>query len=131
VSDHTPYKVQIQTQITKAALFHFENYLTQNLGFMDIVASACFSCSNPNAVVSIFAKFKATRKALKVWEGKRSKLTIVAAHCNMVIRFLDDLEDLRTLLSSEEGSGISSRISYRGFCICNKSIGNRGTQKSW
>jgi hypothetical protein len=97
VSDHTPCKVQIGTHIPKATLFRFENYWTFIPGFLDTAAKAWFSCSHSNGPRNIYVKLKASRAALKRWNGNKSNLKILINHCNLVIRFLDDLEEIRPL----------------------------------
>jgi hypothetical protein len=97
VSDHTPCKVQIGTHIPKATLFRFENYWTFIPGFLDTAAKAWFSCSHSNGPRNISVKLKASRAALKRWNGNKSNLKILINHCNLVIRFLDDLEEIRPL----------------------------------
>jgi endonuclease/exonuclease/phosphatase family metal-dependent hydrolase len=58
VSNHTPCKIQIGTHIPKATLFRFENYWTLIPGFMDIVSTAWFSCSQPDAARNVSAQLK-------------------------------------------------------------------------
>jgi hypothetical protein len=101
VSDHTPCKVQIQTHIPKATLFRFENYWTLLPGFMQEVSKAWFSCSNPNGARNISTKLKASRAALKSWNGTKSNLKILISHCNIIIGFLDELEEMRALFLPE------------------------------
>lgn len=101
ISDHTPCKVQIGTHIPKATLFRFENFWSLVPGFMDIVTKAWLSCSNTNAARSMSTKLKATRKALKIWNGYKSNLSILINHCNLIIGFLDALEEIRALHLTE------------------------------
>jgi exonuclease III len=101
VSDHTPCKVQIQTHIPKATLFRFENYWTLLPGFLQEVSKAWFSCSNPNGARNISTKLKASRAALKSWNGTKSNLKILISHCNIIIGFLDELEEMRALFLLE------------------------------
>jgi hypothetical protein len=97
VSNHTPCKIQIGTHIPKATLFRFENYWTLIPGFMDIVSTAWFSCSQPDAARNVSAQLKALRATLNTWNGNRSNLQILIKHCNIIIEFLDDLEELTSL----------------------------------
>jgi hypothetical protein len=97
VSDHTPCKVQIGTHILKATLFRFENYWTMIPGFIETVSTAWFSCSHPDGARSISTKLKALRAALKIWNGSKLSLKILIHHCNIVIAFLDELEEIRPL----------------------------------
>jgi hypothetical protein len=102
VSDHTPCKVQIGTHIPKATLFHFENYWTKLTGFMGTVSKAWFSCSHIDGARNISTKLKALRAALKSWSGTKSNLRILIDHCNIIIAFLDVLEEIRPLHLSKK-----------------------------
>jgi hypothetical protein len=101
VSDHTPCKIQIGTHIPKATLFRFENYWPQIPGFMDTVSAAWFSTSHTDGDRNVSVKLKALRSALKVWSASKSNLQILIKHCNIIISFMDDLEEIRTLLIPE------------------------------
>ena len=101
VSDHIPCKVQIGSTIPKASLFRFENFWTLVPGFHDETLKAWLSASHSNAARNISVKFKASRAALKKWIGSRSSLKVLIQHCNMVIKFFDDLEQIRDLQISE------------------------------
>jgi len=101
VSDHTPCKVQIGTSIPKANLFRYENYWPLLSGFLETVSPAWMSTSNSDAAKSISSKFKALRSALKSWSSSKSNLQILTKHCNMIIAFLDELEEIRPLFLPE------------------------------
>lgn len=68
---------------------------------MDTVAQAWFSCSHTNGARNISPKLKASRGALRKWSGNRSNLKILINHANLVISFLDDLEEIRPLHLTE------------------------------
>jgi hypothetical protein len=97
-SDHTPCKVQIGTHIPKATLFRFENYWTLLPGFMETVSKAWFSCSHLDGARNVSTKLRALRADLKSWNASKSSLKILINHCNIIIGFLDDLEEIRLLL---------------------------------
>jgi hypothetical protein len=100
-SDHTPCKVQIGTHIPKATLFRFENYWTLLPGFMETVSKAWFSCSHLDGARNVSTKLRALRADLKSWNASKSSLKILINHCNIIIGFLDDLEEIRLLLILE------------------------------
>lgn len=92
--DHTPRKIQIRTHIPKETLFRFENYWVMLPGFIETVSMVWISSAHPNKGINFSAKLKATRMALKKWNGRRSNFSILIKHCNIIIAFLDDLKKL-------------------------------------
>jgi hypothetical protein len=42
-------------------------------------------------------KFKKLRAKIKLWDKSKSKLSVVIENCNIIIAFMDNLEEVRTL----------------------------------
>jgi len=68
---------------------------------MDTVSAAWFSTSHTDGARNVSVKLKALKSALKVWSASKSNLQILIKHCNTIISFMDDLEEIRTLLIPE------------------------------
>ena len=101
-SDHVPCVVSIDTVIPKANLFRFDNFWVQQPGFLDCVRGVWDSdVPNLSSSALLTHKFKLLRGALKKWRTSLSKLKILIAQCNMVILFLDDMEEDRPLFLQE------------------------------
>jgi hypothetical protein len=65
-SDHLPCKVQIGTNIPKANIFRFENFLFHHPGCMEQISHAWLTPVNSyNSAHVISAKFKLLRRILK------------------------------------------------------------------
>jgi exonuclease III len=101
-SDHIPCVVNIDTVIPKANIFRFENFWTEQPGFMDCVKEVWNSRSNKAYSSAVLVdKFKSLRYALKKWHTSLSKLKINIQNCNKVILLLDTLEEQRPLFLTE------------------------------
>lgn len=101
-SDHLPCKVAISTRIPKACLFHFENFWAEHDDFLQTTSECWFTTPTfPNSARNISTKFKALRARLKVWSKQLSNLRLLISNCNIVICFLDGLEDRRGLSNIE------------------------------
>ena len=97
-SDHVPCVVSIATCIPKAKVFRFENYWVDLPGFADCVAEVWNRpMVKPSIALTISAKFKSLRYALKKWHLNLSTVKALIADCNKVIIFLDNLEEIRPL----------------------------------
>jgi hypothetical protein len=82
-SDHIPCVVNIDTVIPKANIFRFENFWTEQPGFLDCVKKVWNSRSNKAYSSAVLAdKFKSLRYALKKWHTSLSKLKINIQNCN-------------------------------------------------
>jgi hypothetical protein len=102
ISDHTPYVIQISTQLTQSSVFRFENYWVQFDGFRDIVELHWHSTPfYGNSARTLCGKFKQDCRGLKKWSKDLSKLNKNIYNCSWVIAFLDGLEDARALSQME------------------------------
>jgi hypothetical protein len=101
-SDHVPCVVSIDTVIPQANIFRFENYWVEQKGFLDCVSTAWnLDCWGKNAAALLSKKLKLLRGALKVWKVGLSQLKNSIVRCNIVIAFLDNLEEERPLFLTE------------------------------
>jgi hypothetical protein len=103
ISDHTPYVVQISTQIPKLPVFCFENYWVEFEGFFDIVklhweTTPFFG----DSARTLSGKFKQVRRGFKAWSRELSKLNKNIHNCSWVIALIDGLEDVRSLSAIEK-----------------------------
>ena len=97
-SDHVPCVVTIATAIPKARAFRFENYWVDLPGFHECVAQVWDSTARkPTTALTISAKFKALRHALKQWHLKLSTVKALISNCNEVILYFDEMEEIRPL----------------------------------
>lgn len=97
-SDHVPCVVTIATCIPKAKVFHFENYWIDLPGFTECVYEVWNRPVGKSSIaLTIAAKFKALRYALKKWHLNLSKIKALISDCNKVVLFLDGLEEIRPL----------------------------------
>ncbi|WVZ86073.1 hypothetical protein U9M48_032914 [Paspalum notatum var. saurae] len=101
-SDHVPLKITINTSVPKSRIFCFENSWKIKLGFQDMVGAAwCLHDPPENAAASLSLRLKRVRSHSKAWcwrltsSGQREK------DCKLVIRFLDVVEECRSLSPSE------------------------------
>lgn len=102
-SDHVPCKVSMGSTIPKTKIFRFENYWTEHSDFMNVVIDSWSqSLHYSNSPSYLAAKFKRLRQALKKWSKDLSNLKLLISNCNMVILFLDTLEEQRQLFNTEE-----------------------------
>ena len=98
VSHHVPCVVSIATCIPKAKVFRFENYWVDLPGFADCVSKVWNRpVAKSSIALTISAKFKSLRYALKKWHLNLSTVKALIADCNKVIIFLDNLEEIRAL----------------------------------
>jgi exonuclease III len=101
-SDHIPCLVSIDTVIPKAHLFRFENFWVHQRGFFECVKEVWEQPIHLGSSAAILArKLKLLRVALKQWKMSLSKLKLLIDKCNLVLLFLDDLEEVRTLFIHE------------------------------
>jgi mannosylglycoprotein endo-beta-mannosidase len=101
-SDHIPCVVNIDTVIPKASIFRFENYWTEQPGFLDCVKAVWNVKSSKAYSSAVLAdKFKSLRYALKKWHTSLSKLKANIQNCNKVILLMDNLEEQRPLFLTE------------------------------
>ena len=90
--------VSIATCIPKAKVFRFENYWVDLPGFADCVSKVWNRpVAKSSIALTISAKFKSLRYALKKWHLNLSTVKALIADCNKVIIFLDNLEEIRPL----------------------------------
>lgn len=102
ISDHVPCVVQIETSIPKSNLFRFENFWIEHEGFFQLISSIWSNHGTGlDAAKNITSKFKSLRKGLKKWSKGLSKLSSLIANCNLVIAFIDKLEEIRDLTLAE------------------------------
>jgi hypothetical protein len=95
-SDHVPCKVMINISIPKSNLFRFENFWSEHSEFLSLVQNTWIQYYHHGTVNSaslLSAKFKKLRQALKRWSKQLSNLNMLISNCNMVILFLDTLEE--------------------------------------
>jgi hypothetical protein len=109
-SDHLPCQIAISTRIPKANIFCFENFWAQQSDFMDTVQQ-CWNTTAQmiDAALTISFKFKALRPSLRNWSKHLSNLRLLISNCNIVIRFLDSLEDRRGLYNLEANLRVAVR----------------------
>lgn len=101
-SDHIPCKIMINTSIPKSNLFRFESFWTEHSDFLSVVGNSWNqNTQHPNSENYHAAKFKRLRYALKSWSKSFSNLNLLISNCNIVILFLDTLEDRRELFNTE------------------------------
>jgi hypothetical protein len=94
--------VKIGTNVPKANIFRFENYLFNHPGCIEQIECAWASHSRSgNSAYIVSAKFKNLRRILKHWSKGISNLSKLIANCNMTIAFFDKLEELRSLYPQE------------------------------
>jgi len=97
-----PCKIQISTSIPKANIFRFENFWPLLPGFQEVVQHVWETTATKRDIsLTLTAKFKHLRQALKHWTRATSNLKVLISNCNMVIFFMDWLEELRPLFSAE------------------------------
>jgi hypothetical protein len=87
-------------------------------GFNSSVSFAWLSCSNVDATRNIATKMKACRSALKKWIGSKSSIKILVHHCNLVIAFLDKLEELRPLFLPENNFRLIIKNKLQQLIFC-------------
>jgi mannosylglycoprotein endo-beta-mannosidase len=97
-SDHVPCLVSIDTVIPKARLFRFENFWVHQKGFFDCVKEVWGSPFPSGSSAAVLArKLKVLRYELNHWKLSLSGLKLLIDKCNLVILFLDNLEEDRLL----------------------------------
>jgi hypothetical protein len=102
VSDHVPLLVSVSTQISRPAIFRFENAWDQNPICGPIVQQAWNSARQfPNAGKTLVAALKKTRLKLKLWRHQLPTQKFREANEKIVIAFLDHLEEQRNLSTLE------------------------------
>jgi hypothetical protein len=100
--DHVPLVVNIDTNIPKAHIFHFDNYWVDLPGFADYVkASWNKSTRKSYSSAVLVGKLKTLRYDLKKWHMSLAKLKGLIENCNKVILLLDNLEEKRPLFRAE------------------------------
>lgn len=102
VFDHCPIVVSISTSIPKAFIFRFENFWLQREDFTEILTSNWIA---PNSITDkamiITRNCKNLRGALKTWSSNFSNLKATIANINLVLQFIDFLEEFRDLSLDE------------------------------
>jgi exonuclease III len=112
-SDHVPCLVSIDTVIPKAQLFRFENFWVNQPGFFDVVKSVWARNTKASTSSGILAeKFKILRWELKKWKMSLSNIKLLINKCNLVILYLDQLEEERNLYIPEENFRRIVKIHY-------------------
>jgi hypothetical protein len=97
-SDHVPYVINIKTEVPRARIFQFKNYLMDHSNFQQIFQEAWNSSQNrPDPAMNITAKLKATRKTLKDWQKDLPKLATTIENTKLVIQLIDLMEEHRDL----------------------------------
>jgi hypothetical protein len=101
-SDHVPCVVNIDTNIPKAKIFHFENYWVDQPGFLECVKNSWSRTSSKQYSTAILAdELKMLHFDLKKWHLSLAKLKTLIQNCNKVILLLDSLEEKRPLFRLE------------------------------
>jgi hypothetical protein len=101
-SDHVPCVVSIDTSISKARLFRFENYWVQMPGFLDCVKASWDKPSSKSYSSAILAdKLKSLRYELKKWHVSLARIKLLIQNCNKVIAILDLFKEEGPLFRSE------------------------------
>lgn len=104
-SRSAPCKIQIGTAIPKACIFRFENFWPLLPGFHKLVKDSWeqeVSMHITSNAQKVSVKLKRLRSKLKAWDKNKSNLARLIQNCNIVIVFLDDLEDMRGLYLPEQ-----------------------------
>jgi hypothetical protein len=102
ISDHSPCLIHISTDIPKARIFIFENYWLLHDDFMQVMQHGWhIPVVNTDNAKKLTAKFKNLRRVLKAWQLQLSNLASVISNNQMVILFLDILEEFRDLSHEE------------------------------
>jgi exonuclease III len=128
-SDHVPCVVQIGTSIPKAQVFRFENFWTDQPGFLEVVQSVWASeVTASNSVSRVAAKFKNLRRALRKWAMSLSKLKNILKQNNAVLLVMDKLEESRPLNTPEKCFRDLLKNTTLSFYRIKKTIGRKGTQ---
>ena len=97
-SDHVSCVVTIATCIPKAKVFCFGNYWIDLPSFTGCVSQVWNRLVGKSSIaLTISAKFKSLRYALKKWHLNLSTVKALIADCNKVILFLDNIEEFRPL----------------------------------
>jgi hypothetical protein len=97
-SDHVPCLVSIDTVIPKVHLFRFENFWVHQKGFFDCVKEVWGRSFPSGSSAAVLArKLKILRYELNHWKLSLSDLKLLIDKCNLVILFLDNLEEDRLL----------------------------------
>jgi hypothetical protein len=110
VSDHIPCLVSIQSTIPKSKIFRFENFWIHHPGFKDTTQSAWqIKVRKSNATAVINGKLKNVRRALIKWSKSISKLSLLINNCEMVLKQVDDIEQIRLLMIPERNFRIILR----------------------
>jgi hypothetical protein len=102
-SDHVSCRISIGTRIPKSNVFRFENYWASHGSFLSTVESSWNKCtaSLNNSVSVISAKFKRLRYDLRQWSKGLSNIKLLIENCNKVIKYLDTIEEFRSLFNPE------------------------------
>jgi hypothetical protein len=80
-SDHVPCVIAINTSISKAQVFRFENHWTRMTGFLDVVKRIWeINCPGDSAKC-LSSKFKLLRQGLKKWSTSISVISKVIDNC--------------------------------------------------
>lgn len=83
ILDHIPYVIKIGTNIPKALVFQIEIFWVEFEDFLSIVDLHWHTTPyDGNAAQTLAAKFKQTRKGLKVWSKTLSKLNRNISNCS-------------------------------------------------
>jgi hypothetical protein len=96
-------RISIGTRIPKSNVFRFENYWASHGSFLSTVESSWNKCtaSLNNSVSVISAKFKRLRYDLRQWSKGLSNIKLLIENCNKVIKYLDTIEEFRSLFNPE------------------------------
>jgi hypothetical protein len=95
---HVPPLISVETNIPKAKNFCFKKYCVDYRGFLNVVENAwAIPCRARNCAGTISPKLKNTKKALMNWRKNTSWISMWLERCNMVLNFLDGLEEQRSL----------------------------------
>jgi hypothetical protein len=128
-SDHVPCVVQIGTSIPKAQVFRFENFWTEQPGFLEVVQSVWASeVATPNSASRVVAKFKKLRRALRKWAMSLSKLKNILKQSNAVLLVMDKLEESRPLNTPENCFRDLLKNTSLSFYRIKRTIGRKGIQ---
>ena len=80
----------------KSNLFRFKNYWPLLPGFETLVQSSWTLIPHCTTLLVLFS-MKKLRLALKIWDKNKSQLAKLIHHCNLVLAFMDKIEEYKFL----------------------------------
>jgi hypothetical protein len=99
---HTDMVAAFTSSYKEDLFLRFENLWAEHQGFLDTVSSCWSSTLQLDSYAkTLSAKFKNLRTALNKWSRGLFNLSPLITNCNIVISFLDALEDSRYPINAE------------------------------